>query len=382
MTVTSVDELADENALLGTDSRLKLVEAVIPDILLYIEKLNGTVASAGERLCIVEENLKQQRQSELISPGSNAQRNRQFSAPTVEHTVLRLEDAQSLWRTLEEDRMAWKLNIVSLQRQLDKYEERQEVFAESQKVHQSVLDTCLQLFENCEDMRASIQTPTNANVEMRGHLRMVSRNMDDCLAKQRAVCEDQVEPTNANPIHGPKQASHVDTLPGGHIAKLLPDVASASERLTSPELCMHGRALDGQSGMSGQLPALPNVQASSVVNIDCLPETSSCVLTPPITRVIPEDPQQCPKCVGQQKVNVESHAPMLNEKGTQNTAALLKSMWETKKRYGDLGQPTENGTNTVIIPATGLTDIMTEVGIEDERPEEQHAQRVLEDCAQ
>lgn len=283
-----LDILADKQALLGTDSRLKLIEAVLFDVRRRVEELNESVSSAEARLDLVQGNPKPPGSMNSLPMGSinslmsgsitslipgsmnnslrpnaqgkNAPGKNEFPAPPVDGSDSLHEDVEFLRHSLEDDRTKWEQEIISLQRRLDGYEESNKRFTESRRVQQSVLDSCLQRLENCEDMRISIHKLTDAEVEIRRSLEEVQHNIENCSAKQRAVCERRVEPTGANPIDGPKPATDVEPLLTGPIAKLSRDIAGASERLTSLELCMQGSALDKQDQSSADESLVKDVR--------------------------------------------------------------------------------------------------------------------------
>mmetsp|Transcript_34803 Transcript_34803/g.68713 ORF Transcript_34803/g.68713 Transcript_34803/m.68713 type:complete len:489 (-) Transcript_34803:118-1584(-) len=341
-----LDILADKQALLGTDSRLKLIEAVLFDIRRRFdelnepaahkpsEELNASVTSVGEMLRSVDTYISQQKQTEPNAPPTAQQGKKRFPAPPIDNTDSLCEDVEFLRHSLEDDRIKWEREMISVQQRMHEYEESNKRFTESQRVQQSVLDSCFQRLENCEDMRASIQKLTDAEVEICGRLEEVRRDVDNCLAKQRTLREERFEPNDAKPVDGPELAKDVDPLLARHVTKLSSDVASVSERLTGLELCMQGTALDRQDhvtasetlvqdvrrmqlaiatisrsvsklakdvfetrrvsselttrsptaqslggsttqgGAPGQQPGIPNADASSVVDIDRLPEKS------------------------------------------------------------------------------------------------------------
>jgi len=259
-----LDILADKQALLGTDSRLKLIEAVLFDVRRRVEELNDTVAAAGERLDLVERNCTQQKQAGPSFSQLNAQGKRQFPAPPADDSDSLYEDVEFLRHALEDDRMKWEQEIKLLKRKLEGYEESNKRFTESQRVQQSVLDSCLQRIENCEDMRASIHKLTDAEVEIRRRLQEVKHNIDNCVAKQRPVCEDRDELIDSHPIDGPKPARGVDPLLAGHNANLLRDVAGASERLRNLELCMQGSTRDRQDQSTAHQTLVKDVRRMQI----------------------------------------------------------------------------------------------------------------------
>jgi len=278
-----LDMLADKNAMLGTDSRLKLIEAVLFDVRRRVDELNESIATAGERLHFVEGNLQQQRHFGPLQSGppltgplqSPRTGKKQFPAPPVENTDSLQEDVRFLHHSLEEDRLKCEQEInsvrrlleqeiISVREHLDGNEESSKRFTESQRVQQSALDSCLQRLENCEDMKASIQKLTDAEVEIRGkltasvqkltyaeleirgHLEEVQHSIEVCLAKQQAESEERGVLIDARPIDGRKPARDVDPLLDGRMAKLSHDVSGVSERLKTLELSVQGSALDRQ----------------------------------------------------------------------------------------------------------------------------------------
>jgi len=253
-----LDMLADKDAMLGTDSRFKLIEAVLFDVRRRFEDIDESIATAEERLDSVEGNLRQDREKEL-------------PAPRAENIDSLEDDVRFLHHSLEEDRLKCEQEIdsvrrlleqeiISVREHLDGNEESNKRFTESQRVQQSVLDSCLQRLENCEEMRASIQKLADADVEIRGklaasvqkltyaeleirgHLEEVQHSIEACLAKQPAECDERGVLIDA----GHKLIRYVDPLLDGRVAKLSLDVSGVSERLKCLELSVQASALGRQ----------------------------------------------------------------------------------------------------------------------------------------
>jgi len=322
-----LDMLAEQQALLGTDERLKLIGAALFDVRRRMEDLSESVASAGERLHLVEENFQQPRPAKQTERSqfllqSHEKGKRQFPSPPLDGNDVLHEDVVFLRNSLEDNRLKWEQELVSVKQRLDGYEEsnklrnalednrfkweqemvsvkqrldgydeakklssleddrfkwEQEIisvmqrldgYEESNKRFTELHNSCLQQFEKCEDMRASIQKLTSAETEIRGrlevsmqkltgaqveiyrHLEEIRHRIENDLAKQRAVREEMVEPTDTDPTDAPTLGKNADALPDGNITKLLHDVGGMLERLTSLELCVQGSP-DGRQQSTG-----------------------------------------------------------------------------------------------------------------------------------
>jgi len=239
-----LDILADKHALLGTDSRLKLMEAVLFDIRRRVDELNDSIASAGGRLNLVEETLTQQRQtgpnfSQPIAQGLNT-----FPSPPADGIDAFHEDVAHLRHSVEKECMKREQEIISVQRQLDGFRDSYKRLGEAQRIQQSSLDSCHQRFKNYEDMRASIQMLIDAESEMRERLEEVQHNVQNCLAMQQTLNKEQTALADASARKEPKLAASVNPVFAGHVAKLSREMSGVTERLTSLELCMQGSALE------------------------------------------------------------------------------------------------------------------------------------------
>jgi len=239
-----LDILADKTALLGTDSRLKLIEAVLFDFRRRIDEVNDYVASTGERLNLVEETLAQQSQTGQKSLQLRAQGKSRFPSPPADDDDELHENVANLRRSVEKECMKREQEIISVQRQLDGFRDSYKRLCEWQGIQQSALDNCYQRLENCEDTRASIQMLTSAKSEMRERLEEVQRSVETCLATQQALSKDQITPADVSAHNGPKPAAGVNPFLTGRAAKLSREISGVTERLTSLELCMQGSALE------------------------------------------------------------------------------------------------------------------------------------------
>mmetsp|Transcript_14266 Transcript_14266/g.27666 ORF Transcript_14266/g.27666 Transcript_14266/m.27666 type:complete len:461 (-) Transcript_14266:314-1696(-) len=241
-----LDILADKHALLGTDSRLKLMEAVLFDIRRRVDELNDSIASAGGRLNLVEETLTQQRQtgpnfSQPIAQGLNT-----FPSPPADGIDAFHEDVAHLRHSVEKECMKREQEIISVQRQLDGFRDSYKRLGEAQRIQQSSLDSCHQRFKNYEDMRASIQMLIDAESEMRERLEEVQHNVQNCLAMQQTLNKEQTALADASARKEPKLAASVNPVFAGHVAKLSREMSGVTERLTSLELCMQGSTFERQ----------------------------------------------------------------------------------------------------------------------------------------
>jgi len=264
-----LDILANKPALLGTDARLELIEAVLFDVRRRVEELNERVSSDGKRLPFVEGNSQQPTETGR-SPfllQLNAKTRRQFPAPPVDNIDSLHEDVTFLRNSLEEDRLKWKQEILTVEQRLDCCEKSNKLFTESHRVQQSVLSSCVQQCKNSEDMSASIQKLTDAEVEIRRRLEAsvqkltavevevcrqlqeIQHSIESGLVKQRAMCDDQIESPDTNPCDEPMLAKDVDSFPHGRLAKLLHDVKGMPER-KSLDACVEVSAHDGQDRLT------------------------------------------------------------------------------------------------------------------------------------
>jgi len=265
-----LDILADRQALLGTDSRLKLIEAVLFDVRRRVEELQDSISSAGGRLDLVEETFTQQRQTgptslQPLVPGKN-----RFPSPPADgkdgndvlhENVANLSDNFSdLSLSLEKECMKREQEIISVQRQLDGFRDSYKRLSESQKVQQSVMDSCLKRVELCEDMRASMQLLTHSESEMREHLEEVQHNIQKCLATQQTLNKDQIAPRDVSGCNPAKPVADVNPVLAGHVAKLSRDVSGVTDRLTSLELCMQGSALERQDSLASDKSVVNDVR--------------------------------------------------------------------------------------------------------------------------
>jgi len=279
-----LDILADKQALLGTDSRFKLVEAVLFDVRRRVEELSESIAAAGHRLCVVEGQVKQQKEtapssswslafgpqasqalaaavpdssrsiapgkqlfppnsSQSLSPGpdssqSTAPGKKQHPGAIAEDNEAVHENVAALQLAVDKERMKREQEIISVQRQLDGIRDSYKRLTEMQKNQQSAVDRCSQRIERCEDMRASISMWTTAECDLRERLEEVEHNVENHFSKQRALHEEQGELADVNG----KPARGVNPLLAGHVAKLSRDVAGVKDHLMSLEMCMQGPA--------------------------------------------------------------------------------------------------------------------------------------------